>query len=217
MSLQKGKTTSGEKTLESGNRLKPNSDLFFILIIGFCLILLFWLSKHYPFDTKNPISWLVLSGRTVIGLSFVLYIPGYLLQCIFFPQKSDLDSFERIGISLGLSVAIITLLALLLNVLSWGLSPNAIVVGQGSIVFLLIVITTVVRLFQSTESIYIPAVKLHIAQWWTGLNNREQRMLLIMTGALVIAMVTAAWIFLVPSENQYMTEFYMLGPEGLAV
>jgi uncharacterized membrane protein len=205
-----------EEPMRTDPHPKSFGDLLLFLAIGLFLLILFGMSKQFPFETSNPISWLVLAGRIIIGLAFVLFIPGYLLQCIFFPKKADLDSIERIGFSLGLSVALITLLALLLNALPWGLSPSAIVIGQGSVVFLLIVITVIVRTFQSTEIIYIPELKPHIAQWWTGLGISEQRMMLIMAGALVIALVSAAWIFLVPSENQYMTEFYMLGPEGLA-
>jgi uncharacterized membrane protein len=191
-------------------------DLLSILFSGILLGCLLGLISLFPIAPHSLLSWVVLIVRLLIGLPFVLYIPGYLIQGIFFSHRSDLDPLERAGLSLGLSVASIVLLALLLNALPWGLHPTAILLGQGSLVLLLVVVTAFVRHFQPVEGAYLPDMPPHLARWWLALKVGERRTLLVMAAALIFALLTAAWIFLVPSPSQYMTEFYMLGPEGKA-
>ena len=41
-------------------------------------------------------------------------------------------------------------------------------------------------------------------------------MMLVTAGMIGLALFIAAWIFLTPSTNELMTEFYILGQEGLA-
>jgi uncharacterized membrane protein len=191
-------------------------DLLLFLVSGVILGYLIGMGRQFPINTGSLISWLVLGGRLLLGLPFVLYIPGYLLQGLFFSLRSDLDSIERIGLSLGLSVALVTLLALLLNALPWGLSSAAILIGQGGLIILMMLVTVLVRWSQPSLQVYIPDVHPHLGRWWSGLGITEQRMMVVMAGALFLSLLTAAWIFLVPSSNQHMTEFYILGQEGLA-
>ena len=53
--------------------------------------------------------------RIVLGFFLMLFLPGYSLIAMLFPRRNDLDEIERIGLSFGLSIAIITLLSLALN------------------------------------------------------------------------------------------------------
>ena len=53
--------------------------------------------------------------RTILGIPFVLFIPGYVLIAALFTKKDDLDSIERIALSFGLSIAIVPLIGLVLN------------------------------------------------------------------------------------------------------
>lgn len=59
--------------------------------------------------------------RYVFGAAFVLWLPGYAFVKALFPGK-DLESIERIALSLGLSLAIVPLVGLLLNYSPWGIS-----------------------------------------------------------------------------------------------
>jgi uncharacterized membrane protein len=186
------------------------------VIFGIILACLIGLSKQIADESNTPVSWLILISRLLLGLPFVLYIPGYLLQGLFFPLRDDLDKIERIGLSLGLSVALIALLALLLNALPWGLSSMAILIGQSGLTLLLIIVTLIVRWFQPADQVYIPEVNPHLNRWWSSLGISERNMMAVMVGVLFLTLLAAAWIFLLPSPSSYMTEFYMLGSEGYA-
>ncbi|MGA3406644.1 MAG: DUF1616 domain-containing protein [Candidatus Bathyarchaeia archaeon] len=67
-----------------------------------------------------------LPVRWVLGSVFVLFIPGYVAVEALFPTR-DLDSIERLALSIGLSLTLVPLVGLLLNFTSWGLTLPSIV------------------------------------------------------------------------------------------
>ena len=46
----------------------------------------------------------------ILGLPFILFFPGYVLICAWFPRKEDLDLVERLALSMGLSIAVTSLI-----------------------------------------------------------------------------------------------------------
>jgi uncharacterized membrane protein len=64
--------------------------------------------------------------RIVLGLPFILLLPGYVLVATLYPRKEDLDSVERTTLSIGLSIAIVPLIGLALNYSPWGIRLNPI-------------------------------------------------------------------------------------------
>jgi hypothetical protein len=72
--------------------------------------------------------------RIVLGLIFVLGSPGYSLVKTLFPEEppfrassKNLNSIERLALSIGMSLALVPMIGLLLNYTSWGLSLISIV------------------------------------------------------------------------------------------
>lgn len=53
----------------------------------------------------------------VFGSIFMLFLPGFALSWLFFPQKSEIDWVERIALSFGLSIAVVPLAVFCLNLL----------------------------------------------------------------------------------------------------
>lgn len=58
--------------------------------------------------------------RYLCGSIFVLFLPGYSLIKALFDSR-ELDSIERIALSLGLSLALVPMVSLLLNYTPWGI------------------------------------------------------------------------------------------------
>jgi len=83
--------------------------IVFIFILAFTLILV-----PITLFTTGP-------ARIILGLLFILFIPGYTLTIALFAKKGSLDVIERTALSFGLSIAVISLLALALNYTSWGI------------------------------------------------------------------------------------------------
>lgn len=73
--------------------------------------------------------------RYVLGTIFILWLPGYTLIKALFPQTpqptkpatgltrtvQNLDTIERIALSIGLSLALVPIIGLLLNYSPWGI------------------------------------------------------------------------------------------------
>jgi uncharacterized membrane protein len=152
--------------------------------------------------------------RLLLGTLFVLVVPGYCLAAALFPRFDDLDPIERLGLSLGLSVAVTPLLALVLNALPGGLQLCSILLGEYALAAAGAAISLVRRPVLPPPG---PGNERHSPQsWWRSLPAREQQIHAALALALTLAVVLTAWIFVVPSPNDYMTEFYILGRGGLA-
>lgn len=63
--------------------------------------------------------------RYLFGSIFVLFLPGYSLIKALFPLK-EIENIERTALSIGMSLAIVAINALVLNFLPWGISTTPI-------------------------------------------------------------------------------------------
>jgi hypothetical protein len=67
-------------------------------------------------ENSNPLIYV----RYILGAIFVLFLPGYSIIKALFPGK-ELDNIERTALSMGISLAIVTLTGLILNYTPWGI------------------------------------------------------------------------------------------------
>ena len=82
--------------------------------------------------------------RYVLGIIFVLWLPGYAFIKALFPQtlpfaralahslgttEKNLDTIERVALSLGMSIALVPIIGLLLNYTPWGIRLTPIVLS----------------------------------------------------------------------------------------
>lgn len=84
----------------------------------------FWLVVVYSFATlltvlSIPAGEALIPLRWLIGATFLLFIPGFSLVQALFPGEEDLNRIEKTGLSIGLSIAIIPLTAIILNYTPW--------------------------------------------------------------------------------------------------
>ena len=90
--------------------------------------------------------------RYVLGTIFVLWLPGYAFIKALFPQtlpfaralahslgttEKNLDTIERVALSLGMSIALVPIIGLLLNYTPWGirLTPTVLSLTALTIIF----------------------------------------------------------------------------------
>jgi len=67
--------------------------------------------------------------RYILGSVFVLFLPGYMLIEALYPKPKDLETLERLALSIGLSLALVPLTGLLLNYTPWGIRLNPILIS----------------------------------------------------------------------------------------
>jgi hypothetical protein len=67
--------------------------------------------------------------RYVLGGVFVLFLPGFLLISALYARSEDMDTLERLALSIGLSLAVVPLIGLVLNYTPWGIRLEPIMVS----------------------------------------------------------------------------------------
>jgi uncharacterized membrane protein len=67
--------------------------------------------------------------RIAFGLLFAFFFPGYALVSALFPKRDKLGGIERLGLSFGLSIAVVPLIGLILNFTPWGIKLYPIVIS----------------------------------------------------------------------------------------
>ena len=64
--------------------------------------------------------------RIVLGLPFVLFLPGYVMTLALSPRKEAMGAVERVALSFGLSIVAVSFIGLALNYTPWGIALNPI-------------------------------------------------------------------------------------------
>ncbi len=99
---------------------------------------------------ENTYPWVYL--RYILGTVFVLWLPGYALTKTLYMDVSgsgkNLDSIERLGLSIGSSLAITSIIGLLLNYTPWGIRLTPIVLSLSALT-LILATTTIIREYQA--------------------------------------------------------------------
>ncbi len=154
--------------------------------------------------------------RLTLGLIYVLFIPGYLLQLALFPQKIDLDTTERIALSFALSAVIVPPMALMLNWFPWGIRLWPVVITLSVFIVVCMGLAIIRKLRIPAEEDKGPKTNLSIRSWWVGQERAHRIAYIILIVALAAASVTAFSILVTPKPAENFTEFYILGQDGLA-
>lgn len=183
----------------------------FILILFFGALLLALIATGVQ-GLPAPLPML----RLLLGLAYVLYVPGYALQAALFPRADDLDGPERLALSFGLSVAVIPPMSLLLDALPWGIRLWSIVISETILILLCSVVALLRRRQLPKEERFVPTVDVHLGEWWSTQSRTARFLYFLLALSLVGFAVGAVTIIVTPKPGERLTEFYILGPEGLA-
>lgn len=154
--------------------------------------------------------------RIILGLAFVLFVPGCALQAALFPRADDLDGPERLALSFGLSVAVVPMVAIALHLLPWGLRLWPIVVAEGLTIAVASVAAWWRRRRLAEQERFPLRIDLHLSGLWAGQDRAGRIMYGVLALALLIAAASAAAILLLPKVGDRFTEFYAVGAGGLA-
>ena len=190
-------------------RLSIHNEFIGIFLIGLLLVALIAAGVQ---GLPAPLPML----RLLLGLAYVLLFPGYAMQAALFPRADDLDGPERLALSFGLSVAVVPPLALLLDALPWGLRLWPIAAAEALFTLVCAGVALYRRRRLPEAERPVLALGFDARDWWTA-QDRTSRVLFGLLGlALAMFAVGATAIIVTPKPGEFLTEFYILGPEGLA-
>lgn len=150
----------------------------------------------------------------VLGLIFVLFFPGYALVAALFPKRDDLDGVQRLALSFGLSIAVVTLLGLALNYTPWGIGLYPVLVSVLVFIIAAAGVAWYRRRRLSSEQRFELQFRLRLSEFW-GRQNLWDRVLIGLLVAVIIGAIgTLVYVAQPPKVEERFTEFYILGPEG---
>ncbi len=159
--------------------------------------------------------------RNVLGLPLVLFLPGYALIAALFPAKSDLDGIERNALSFGLSIAIVPLIGLVLNYTPFGIRLLPVLVCLSIFIFIMCWLAYIRRAslpeteaFEISFSAAALSLKNEILEKSESKLDRALTIILILS--ILMSVATLEYVILTPKEGEHFTEFYVLGPQGIA-
>ncbi|MFY9200045.1 MAG: DUF1616 domain-containing protein [Methanosarcina flavescens] len=159
--------------------------------------------------------------RNVLGLPLVLFLPGYTLIAALFPAKSDLDGIERTALSFGLSIAVVPLIGLGLNYTPFGIRPLPVLVCLSIFIFIMCWLAYIRRAslpeteaFEISFSAAALSLKNEILEKPESKLDRALTIILILS--ILMSVATLEYVILTPKEGEHFTEFYVLGPQGIA-
>lgn len=155
-------------------------------------------------------------ARIVLGILFVLFFPGYTLIAALFPRKTDLDSITRLALSLGISLALVTIILLILNFTPWGIQLYPILVSLFLFTGSMAGIAWFRRRRLHPEERFAPAFGTNLSKlsrYWANQSNKDK----VLTGLLVVVVLgvvgTTGFVVARPTVSEKFTEFYILGSQ----
>ena len=190
--------------------------------------------KKFPSDLLTVIGLVILTDlfvltpglsetilRNILGLPLVLFLPGYALIAALFPAKSDLDGIERTALSFGLSIAVVPLIGLGLNYTPWGIRLIPILISLSVFTFAMCGLAYLRRAkLPDADAFEVPFRKMAHELKAEILEKPESGLDRVLTIILVLSILlsvaTLFYVVVTPKEGEHFTEFYLLGPEGMA-
>jgi uncharacterized membrane protein len=152
--------------------------------------------------------------RIIFGLPFVLFFPGYSLILALFPKKDRMGNIERVALSFGLSIAVVPLIGLILNYTSWGITLYSTLYSVAGFIFAMSLVAWLrLRSLDKSERF---SIEFEINRpTWSG-NKWDKALSLILVAAILGAVGVLGYVVANPKVGEKFTEFYILGPEGVA-
>ena len=156
--------------------------------------------------------------RIILGLPFILFFPGYAALSVLFPESRSLETIERIALSFGLSIAISPLVGFGLNYTPFGIRLTPILLSL-SVVNIALALGGLYRR-EKAELPYLPFDPAVTFRSYMSAFKAEKGLDRALTIILVISIVSSVaalvYVVAVPNEGESYTEFYLLGPDGMA-
>ena len=166
----------------------------------------------------------VLSGsfiRTALCLSLLLFLPGYALIAMLFPEKSGLEGMERIALSVAMSASVVPLIGLALSFTPWKIKEMSLLTGFSVFTLIMLVVAYIRRRnlpADRTFEVSFRTIALTLISEVMGEqeSKTEKNLRIILALSFLILIGTGAYFVLVPQEKEPFTEFYILGNNRMA-
>lgn len=212
---------------------------------GSLKLLVPWWIRELPADLAAGVVLVVLTNltvfvpilresmlRVVVGLLFVLFLPGYALLAALFPerahsrgtddvggdagpdQRQGIDGVERLALSVCLSIAVVPLIGLALNFTPWGIKLGPIMVATGGLSLVGIGIAADRRWSLPRDRRFrVPYLSwMHTArrELLAPPTRTDAALNVVLLLSVLLAVSSVAYAAFVPTTGEQFTEFSVL-------
>lgn len=190
--------------------MKPLKSLSFkterdLLLVNILSALLVAVIAFFP---NSPV-------RIILVLPFILFFSGYVLICALFPRKEDLDWVERLALSMGLSMAVASLIGLALNYTAFGIRLYSVTFSLFSFIILMSAVAIYRRRAISPEDVFSPLALISMSGWikneFVKFGNVNR--IIKITAIIAFIFITLSAILIKNTENSgYEASIYTAIP-----
>ncbi len=155
--------------------------------------------------------------RLILGIPFLLFIPGYSLLLALIPKKGTGRTIETLSLSIVLSIALVPLLGLILNYTPWGITLETVLCSISVFVLtcLLIAWYRIRRLKFSDGNLQEQVVTPNtgkITFYGTGIKDFILTLVMIVVSVGVIFLLAS--FISAPKNQEVFTSFYIVEQNG---
>lgn len=153
-------------------------------------------------------------ARQILGLVFVLFLPGYAATAALFPENDQIDGIERVALSFGLSIAIVPLIGLALNFTPWGIRLDPILASVSAFIIGTSLVGWYRRMRLPDDERF--AITVDFEMDFAGMPLVDKLLTVGIAVMLVASVVVLAWAITTPRVGERFTQLAILGPGGMA-
>jgi uncharacterized membrane protein len=157
--------------------------------------------------------WTTGMARMALSIFVILFIPGYSLLSALFPSRNSMPFGQRIALSFGISIVVVSGLGLLLHFIPIDLNIT-------SIFFAVVISNTifsVIGLFRENSLPEEEKVSFRFrvsSPKWNEFKRVDKGLFVLMILALLVLITTFSYVAFTPTEGEQYTEFYVLDSQG---
>jgi len=129
-----------------------------------------------------------------------------------YPRRAGMGGIERIALSLGLSIAVVSVTGLILNYTPWGIRLESILYSTASFILIMSVIAWFRQKGLAESERFGTEFQLKIPNLGTGRWDKALSIILVL--AILGALGMISYVIATPKVGERFTEFYILGQEG---
>lgn len=168
--------------------------------------------------------------RVLVGLPFLLFLPGYALVAALFPEAGPgvdggaeegwpgtsgrIDGVERAALSFGLSLAVLPVVGLALHFTPWGIRLVPVLAALSLVTLGLVAVAARRRRqLSAAERFAVPYrdwLAAARADLFAPATRTDAALNVVLAVSLVTAAAFAGYAVAVPKETERFTEFYVL-------
>ncbi len=152
--------------------------------------------------------------RQVLGLIFVLFLPGYAASAALFPENDQIDGIERVALSFGLSIAIVPLIGLALNFTPWGIRLDPILATVSAFIIGVSLVGWYRRIRLPSDERF--AIVVNFEMDFRGMPLVDRILTIGIVVMLIASVVVLTWAVATPRVGERFTQLAILGPGGMA-